>query len=703
MIRNKKWSISVVLIIIFVILVWLWWYAYYNGNKAEPNSSLTDKITGWLTKVVESVTPESNSSSEELNYKFNFDANFELLNDSKKESFWELKIENWEIITKEKSLKQSIKIWNISWKLKTPEIKNWEKQEINFKDFSAIWDNEITYFYTWEWYEKLMEFYKWIYESVKLDLNTINSIEKAYREKKYVKVDNSKPILKVLWELSKNELIKKIAIWLSTTNPKAYYEKIKIWKELKKVFASDFIINYIFKDWEYNEKTKKTFLSINDRICTDAIPVISNIVKEFKLESFIDTSFENECITGIKQVNGFLPMFIQIYKEGDIKSGNYKFVVSQGITLKLEINYKRNILDTYSLDLKDPKNSVSLALSGDKNKLKSSLLKLNIDENWIKINWEIKNWKWKININIWEETENIKWFIEFKKYFVSNYDLEWNSEDWENTFIAKWNYKEGKIRIEWKKQWDKWNFLLEYNKEKFLLDSNAPIWNKFKISYENKKIDLDMDFLNGLKLKSHYEKWKFYYDMVEKNKFTWKITKSKLNYDNWKINWERIYNDNKGTLTWNFKNLEDFDLEFSEEKEKINIKAKSEKISDKETKITVVLKEKDKEKLNVNISRIKWKKDWYKTCEIKWKILSVDDKKEINFNINSSYKKGWVKFEIPKDFEEINITFLEISTLPDFNMVARLKEIEIWADKLVFWAVWVIWWVFVAWMIDWFF
>gem|GEM_PF-6269064 len=74
-------------------------------------------------------------------------------------------------------------------------------------------------------------------------------------------------------------------------------------------------------------------------------------------------------------------MFIQIYKEGDIKSGNYKFVVSQGITLKLEINYKRNILDTYSLDLKDPKNSVSLALSGDKNKLKSSLLKLNIDEN----------------------------------------------------------------------------------------------------------------------------------------------------------------------------------------------------------------------------------------------------------------------------------------------------------------------------------
>jgi hypothetical protein len=31
-----------------------------------------------------------------------------------------------------------------------------------------------------------------------LSIDTINAVEKAYKEKKYVKIDNSKPVLRIL-------------------------------------------------------------------------------------------------------------------------------------------------------------------------------------------------------------------------------------------------------------------------------------------------------------------------------------------------------------------------------------------------------------------------------------------------------------------------------------------------------------------------
>ncbi len=687
MIKNKKWSISLILIIVFVILAGLGWYAYYKGNKANPNSSITQKLTWGLTSVVESVTPKV--KSEELNYKFNVEANFEIKENSKKVASWELKIKNGEMLTLEQSLKQSLKIEEISWKI--TEIK-WGKEkteELNLKDFVAIWDNEITYFYTWAGYEKLIDLYKKISETNSMiSVDTINAIEKAYKEKKYVKIDNSKPVLRILGKLTENDLIKKIAIWVVTTNPKAYYEKNWVNKDLKEFFASDSLINYIFKDGEYSEETKKTFLSINDRVCTDLVPVVWNIVKEFWEKNFDTKNIKKECIDWIKQANAILPMIIQIYKEGDIKSWNYKFIVSQGIILKLEIDYKNHILDTYSLNLKDPSDKAELAISWDKNKLKSSLLKLNIDENWLKISWEIKNWTWKININAWEENEWVNWFVAFDDY-KANYDLKGKSEMQKIDFVAKWDYKQGKIVS--KKDW-KENLLVEYWKENFSLlanDNNQTV----KTIYKDRKFDLNIDSKEW-KMQAHYEKWNFDY------LFNFKEQTQKFSYKNWKINWILKSNDFNHILTWEFKNLKDFDLEYNEENLKIKIKAKGEKISDKETKITVVWKEKDKEKLNVNISRITWEKEGFKTCELKWKILVTDDKKELNFNLNSSYKKGWVKYEIPKDFEEINIKLMEISTLPDLNMGARFKEMGINNPKyVVLWAItggailWTVWFI----------
>lgn len=700
-------------VIWFLILsISLSWFAYYSS---KISSRLKANILG-----VDSV-----NGSPDLNYSFNLEWNFNAKKDWKIVESGNLKLENWQLYSSENWLKQRISIW------KTEFSATWEyKNSAILNELDIISDNSKLYFNVWEWKDRIISFYeKFIWKN-----ELTSSIKNTLDEKKYVMFDNSKPILRILWDLSKNELIKNLAVSISTSNPEEYLKKLWSDKELKTFLSSDKAIDLIFKEWKISQNGNKINLLLNEKNCKTFIPLLENITKEIWSNiSPLDWNSLKDCEDSINEANKMLPMITQIYKEWDLKSWNFKFVMVQGNLFELNIDYKNHIIEKWSFE-SSYEDKFSISVNWDKDKIISSLLKLNIDEDWVKVIWEIKDWEWKIDINWDLEWVKINWFVKFSKYLPSEIDISGNWKVWykmDLNFSIKWNYESWKMRYSFinpRKSTEKFIWNLEYWK-----------WT-LNIDFINKD-----DYAENLEWKFNYKDWKFSWIMNDienkdnKVSINWYINsiedfnivfeskqtmsqnretlvKSNLSYIWWKVKWDFIVDDKMSNwmhdieidiqLNGYLNSITDFDLKMD--------------IKDKRWVESIILKWKElskdevdyyfsipkeiwnsnyNEMINFNLNIKSSQKNWFEVKDLVWRLEVQSEKISADFNLKYSYKNGWVEYKIPTNFKEIDIKLTEMMTLPNMNLkVSEFnKEEVVLAWTTIAWLWWTIAFISLQW------
>jgi len=394
-------------------IIWLSCFGWYLYVYEDKNII---ELLSWTEK-----------EKDDINYAFNLEWSFENRKNWIVKESWNFSLKDWEIVVKDKWLKQRIKVWDLN-------ISNWEENK-SIKNLDVISDNEKIYYFLEKWYEEILN---------NLWLENNEEIKKSFEAKQYIMIDNSKPLIKALWDLAKNDLMRKIATWLVTSNPEEYFEQNWVNDELKEYIQSDEFLDYIFVEWEYNSVSKKTNLTLNKKICNDYDPVMEKILEQLWEKINLWQTWE-ECSVWIDQINTILPMFMQIYKQWDVQNWNFTLSIIQWNVADIQVTYKNHKVETWYINIKSPDNSISLNIVGNKDKIVSSLLKINIDikewNDYIKINWLITNWTWEININ-WEiEKIKVNWFITFVDYKLFEYNLTWKWEEYwaKLDIVAKWN------------------------------------------------------------------------------------------------------------------------------------------------------------------------------------------------------------------------------------------------------------------------
>ena len=648
---------------IAILLIWAWSYAYISSNSGEENI-----VTSFIKKTLKI---EENKS---LNYSFNTKASL-TIKERWRENGFDLEIKNASIISKDSGLKQRIQIekaeLNIIW-----------EDKISLSNIDAVSDNEIVY-------------YKWDYGLLAEKFST--KLKEILKKWKYAQINNSKPILDILWELWNNELIKELVIWMTTSNSEAYYEKNKTIEKLLTTLKTDYLINYVFKDWEYNEATKKTSLVFNEKLCE-----LNAIAKN--ITPYIE---KKDCIKDLKQANNFLS-FINIYKEWDSKAGNYKFVINQWSAVDISVDYKNHIIDKWAFSIAEPTGKLIIRANWDTNKILSSLVKINIDESWIKANWEIKDWKWKIIISSDKNYEfTLNWFLDVSEYRLNSYELNWefwelkliskaNKEKWElkittgKDYSLDINYKDNIYNLDLKSKDINATWKVDKNKLTFNLDAKDYSGKQLakidlKADYSsllNANYSLDLDIEKQLKIKSIWNlsekkldidyvlfKYNWNKDFSIDFKSDFKEEKISLNainygyslgefnfdYNKWKIKWDFSKYKTKLVYIWNFKNLWDFDLQAELPEEDPLIKL-------------IWKKEDEKYKYNLDIT-LKWKEF------VKWQAeIKFEDNKIIS-NWNFKVKNKDFQFSIHSLQSAFEQYYQDTSEYPNKNNLVEWVSI----------------------------
>jgi len=389
------------IILSLLVIVGIWYWLYY---LLQNSSILWKKDTS-------------------INYSFNTKASFKI-KDWSKENWFDLNIKNASIITKDNWLKQRVQLEKLDLNI------IWE-DNISIKNIDLVSDNQNVYL---KW-----DFDKWE------DLS--NKIVEILKEWKYAKIDNSKTILDILGDFKNNELINELVTGFVTSNPQTFFEQNNIDEKLIKYLKSDELINFVFKDWDYDETTKKTSLVFNEKLC-ELAPIINKASSE--IYGYLPLSDDKtECEEQLKQANQFLAM-INIYKEWASKAGNYKFVINQWKVVDINIEYKSHNIDKWNISMAEPSWKIVLKANWNDDKIISSLLKIDIKEDWININWEIKDWEWKIDISSEKESQlSLNGFLDFKNYILENYKIEWEMNNMfiQARLLAEWNKEEWKLNI----------------------------------------------------------------------------------------------------------------------------------------------------------------------------------------------------------------------------------------------------------------
>lgn len=599
----------------------------------------------------------NNNDWENYNYLFNIESDYSLeINWDITES-WSLDLTDWEFVVKNDWLQERLKIWRLT-------ASYWDEQE-SIKNLDIVSDNQKVYYFLEEWFTKILE---------NMSLENRTEIEKTFTDKKYVMIDNSKPIIKILWSLAENDLIKEIAIWLATSNPQGYIEQNGLDEKIKEYTTSDNFINYLFKDWVYDETTKKTPLLINDQICNDYSPILERILNElwnsYPVGSFIDWETVEWCKNSISQINQFLPMIMQLYKEWDVETWNFKLIISQGNMVDININYKNHIIESWYSNVTVPDNMMTIKVNWDKNWILSSTFKINyeVDNSYekIKISWEILDWNWKIEISFSDDDVIFEWFINFAEYKLSEYNLNWGWEDfWEKIELnANWNLESWKID--------------------FLVSSDKKELYKIKFDYTNNEFNLDAD-LEDLILKSEYKKWIFNFDMQVVDWYD--DTNIQYNYNNWIISWIAKSRGLDATLKWEIKSIKEYNIE----------------IEEKNMNMVLVLNWIKKSMTEVYHSISFWMmwnnifkgflnlkssiEDGFTVLNAKADIEFPTQKIKATYNLKMSSKEWKAEYKIPTEYIEIDTNLLEVSALPNVYLLANFNH----GYALVWWitAIWV--------------
>lgn len=658
--KKKSKKIKKLFLALFLFFIFFSWYSYYVWITISRDS---DNFMTTLTNGYKNIFAILKGESKDINYEFFLEWNFEEIKWWNVQNSWEINISDGTIISTDWGLKQRLKLWEVNWNINLEHYRWTEKKEFLIKNFDILSSNEKLYFFIEEWIGSLKEFFS-DDENI---ISNLNISEKSFDNWEYIMIDNSKPLLKLFWELAKDAILKEILIGLVTSNPSSYYTQNWIDKKIGKYIMSDKIIDYLFIEWEKDIETDRSTLSLNNNICNDYAPIISELYIELWLVDWvlsIDWMTQN-CNNQIELINGILPMVTQIYKEWDSETGNFTLKIVQWNLLDINIDYKNHYVNTWYASLTSAIEQYDFSINWKNNKVLSSSLKLDIDNSWLVINWEIIDWNWKFIFESELRDEmNIKWEINISKYKIWNYDIAWSwNYMWINSvFDAKWTL------IDW---------IINFK----TLDEGGII-SKLFFEYDETSFNLDLLFDN-IDIKSSYSSWKFILQYTEEW-YDWELqTDLWLEYSEWNVKWNIITNWAEAELEWKIVSEEDFNF----------------KIEWWENELTFDAFGTDEWNINYSLVwKTSGKKMWECVLVIVKSIVDGYDISDISFeanmwdndNITDWYKanfKIWLKenggvYEVPENISEVDISLNEIFMLPDFltinNSGFNNKSLIVW-------------------------
>ncbi len=634
--KNNNNLVKIIVWVVVFALLGFWVFAFLAKDSNSPISSLVNKVTDTL----------STKKAWDFNYDFKFNWKLEVFDEDGK-VMWSggLSLWEWKIYSSSNALKQRLT-------LKDLEVMESGREVFKLDSIDMVSDYFKNYF-NFESAQKKALLKKLENLNYPLAREVASSLSNSWT---YVMVDNEKAVLKTIWDLSKNEVIKNLFLASGLSNPTAYLEETWTLEKLEKELKTDKILDYLFKNnWEAvkeNWKTKQALI-LNDKVCVDYLPFVNNLFSQISKVSWDANPLWRwlkleDCKQSLTDANSVLQFAMKIYKIWDLEKWNYDFVVSMWDVYESKITYESHNLKTWSIKSESPnKKDFSLNISWDASSVKNSLLKIDMENKflWIYVKWEIKNGVWDIKIDSKDKENWAFGNIKVKDYYFENIDLKSlvNSKE---MFSLKWKILKKEVNLKFNSDFrEKINAELVYkdNYLKFSLDSQEL---KANFVCDNGKIDWNADFwLEKLVLKWDYKNSK---------DFSFKLT----DWDNPEKNYAI----------------------FEAKKESKTIKYVARLVSDSVIEFS----------FDANLSE--GKKEDYKTINFDWEFVSQDKRNgKVKFSLELLYKKSSSKFETPSNFKEVEISYFEMTTLPAMNPAVVEEQFRVF--KKYFFPIFVSGWV----------
>ncbi len=453
------WIFAKIWILSAVVLAWFGGYSYFVGNKINPETSLLQKIELWVKNL--------DSPLEIEKIWFDTQATLEVTKWNQKVFSGSLVGENIAVLSQNKGLYQRITADNFSL--------SYNNKNNYLENLDIISHDTKNYFYA----EKIENIFSNKLETYK---NILNAWD-------YIFVDNKKIIENTFENLDKNNIFLQMLIASSTANPEEYLEKNNFKYLLLQTIYSDDWIQYLFQKSENSEENLYEF---SPNICNDLEKISQNTSKNnFSLT-------KNQCEKNISQFNFIISWGLNISKKWDISAGNYTFEISWDNIVNISAEYKKNILQNWSIYYSQ--NDILVDIQGNKNKIISSNITIDIQESPDDfISGKIVNGSGKITIKTNNNISKIDGEIIFQNYKLFQYDFTGNkkSSGSEFVFSGKWNDHSGELSFEEKtSEKSLWEISLKYNRlnHNFSLTSeniniSSVLKNRdFAVSFEEKNV-----------------------------------------------------------------------------------------------------------------------------------------------------------------------------------------------------------------------
>ncbi len=648
--KKSKWIRFILFSFLFFLLIILsYWYYLYKENPSDniivnnkffktyiydnSNSANEDIFidNSWFHK------PKGLNKNNDLNLAFNLKSNYEISNSKKTILKWFLNLDNVKIISQEWGLKQQIRLEQVSWQ----NSFNNKKTQFIVKNIDFVSDYDKLYFFIWEWYELILRELNLygIINNWKTTRNILSKIKDIFKDKKYVFIDNWKSISNSIWEIWRNNIIKWIIKWISTSNLNSYLVKSWIDANIKNYILRDKFLDYLLI------KTKENKYEINKDVCNYIVPITRNVsLNSFYADLVNVDDLQNLCSRNVWYISSLLWYFDEIKVVWDKQKWDFKILFLKSKKEIISVEYKNHSINLWNIDF----NNGIIKFKSNWNKFieKSSLFNVNSDFSWTKFKWEIVNWKWNIEV----DSKKIKLRMSILDYYIDNYNFSYISDSLE----LNSNYKKSEF-----------SFDVYFTGESTI---------KSKFSYINWKVNW---FVKVWDLLNYVFNWKFHsykdFNLIVIDDNLWKQidinSKDDKNIVNYKISsTDRGVQTSSWLIVLSKKNLENdatiFDIKWNIDYSYI----------DKLDNLLANEKSEDEEKLDT--------KEWWFISK-EWQSLDLDN--NINFNISIDYKSWLEKYVIPEKYKEIEIVTNKMIKLPYLWLYN-------WIDKksiVTFWWIWV--------------
>ncbi len=599
----KMWILSA------VVLVWFGGYSYFVGNKINPETSFFDTMQLWMQNL--------DTSFETKKAAFDIQGTLEINRSDALIFSWSMDVKNINILSQNQALQQRISADEIS--IET----NNSQQNIVWLDI--ISQNTKNYFYA----KKLENIISQPFEKYK---NILDSW-------KYIFVDNSKTIENTFENFDKNNIFIQMLIAWSTANPEKYMEINKFKSLFLQQLYRDDWIEYLFQK---SENSQENLYKISQNICNDIEKISQNISEN----NFSVT--KNQCENTINQLNFIVSSGLNISKKWDIAAGNYTFEISGDDILKIQAEYKKNILQDWSINYSQ--NDILVDIQGNKNKIISSNIDINIQKSPDDfITGNIVNGSGKITIKTNNNISKIQGEIIFENYTLFQYVFDGIKKSSRSEFVFswKWNDHSGELFFEEKTaEKSLWEISLKYNRlnHNFSLSSeniniSSVLKNRdFAVSFEEKNVSGEITsqakIVHNNQVISGFIKHNNIDVTMEWTIQPWRI-------EILKIQWDVAWNDILYILETQ---------DFSKDSAKIAAWAT---INDERFFDFILEKNTTKNTKNIKNSVI--------TSQLDAPFLEL----QADLTVNISQKKPNILFEIPNNYEEIDWNISEMFVLPN--------------------------------------